>query len=328
MIAAALSIQDPRERPADDRERADAMHARFPTNNPTSCPTCTCGATCRSSRKSPLPQPLPRMCRDEFLNYLRVREWQDIHQQLRRLARTLGATLNREPATPQQIHTALLAGLLSHLGVKDQQATDPRRRHEYLGARGARFAIAPGSSLFKRSPRWVMVAELVETSRLWGRIAAAIQPEWAEPLAAHLVRREYSEPHWDAERGAVMAYEKVTLYGLPIVARRPVNYGRIDPKPSRELFIRHALVAGEWDTHHEFFHHNQAAPGPPGGAGTPGPPPRPGHRRGRPVRLLRPAHRRTGRLRRPLRPVVAAGPAPARGCCTSPKTCCCDPDTR
>ncbi|HLU32639.1 MAG TPA: ATP-dependent RNA helicase HrpA [Natronosporangium sp.] len=258
VIAAALSIQDPRERPTDDRERADAMHARFRDEQSDFLSYLHLWRYLHQRQEELSRSGFRRMCRAEYLNYLRVREWQDIHQQLRRLARTLGATLNREPATPQQIHTALLAGLLSHLGMKDQQATDPRRRHEYLGARGARFAIAPGSTLFKRSPAWVMVAELVETSRLWGRVAAGIQPEWAEPLAAHLVRREYSEPHWDAKRGAVMAYEKVTLYGLPIVARRPVNYGRIDPKTARELFIRHALVAGEWDTHHEFFHHNQA----------------------------------------------------------------------
>ncbi|MFS8499368.1 MAG: ATP-dependent RNA helicase HrpA, partial [Micromonosporaceae bacterium] len=193
-----------------------------------------------------------------FLNYLRVREWQDIYQQLRRTARTLGASLNSTPADPDRIHASLLAGLLSHIGVRDLAASDPRRRREYLGARGSRFAISPGSALFKRLPEWVMVAELVETTRLWGHTAAAIKPEWVEPLAGHLVKRSYSQPHWDRDRGGVVAYETVTLYGLPVVSRRRVDYGRIDPALSRELFIRHALVEGDWDTHHRFFHDNMA----------------------------------------------------------------------
>jgi ATP-dependent helicase HrpA len=256
VIAAALSIQDPRERPADRREAADQLHARFADESSDFLAYLNLWRYLHDKQAELSSSQFRRMCRAEFLNYLRVREWQDVHQQLRRVARTLGASLNSEPADPQRIHATLLAGLLSQIGVKD--VTDPRRRYEYLGARGARFAIAPGSALFKRSPQWVMAAELVETSRLWGRIAAGIQPEWVEPLAEHLVRRSYSEPHWVATRGAVMAYEKVTLYGLPVVAKRPVNFGRIDPRLSRELFIRHALVEGDWETHHEFFHHNVA----------------------------------------------------------------------
>jgi ATP-dependent helicase HrpA len=258
VIAAALSIQDPRERPADRREQADAAHARFADEQSDFLAYLHLWHYLQEQQRVRSGSQFRRMCREEFLNYLRVREWQEIHQQLRRIARTLGGSLNRQPADPQHVHTALLAGLLSHLGVRDETSKDPRRRYEYLGARGARFAIAPGSTLFKKNPQWVMVAELVETSRLWGRIAAAIAPQWVEPLAAHLVRRSYSEPRWDAGRGAVLADEKVTLYGLPIVARRPVNYGRIDPKLSRELFIRHALIEGEWETHHEFYHDNRA----------------------------------------------------------------------
>ena len=257
VIAAALSIQDPRERPADRREAADALHARFADEQSDFLAYLHLWHHLQQQQKELSSGRFRRMCRDEHLNYLRVREWQDIHQQLRRVARTLGASLNSQPADPQRIHTALLAGLLSHIGLRDLKATDPRRRHEYLGARGARFAIAPGSALFKKSPEWVMVAELVETSRLWGRIAATIAPEWVEPLAEHLVKRSYSEPHWEKKRGSVVAYEKVTLYGVPIVARRKVNYGRTDPKLSRELFIRHALVEGDWDTGHQFVHHNQ-----------------------------------------------------------------------
>ncbi|QSB16494.1 ATP-dependent RNA helicase HrpA [Natronosporangium hydrolyticum] len=258
VITAALSIQDPRERPADAKEAADTQHARFVDPQSDFSAYLNLWHYLHEQQQARSGSQFRKMCRDEYLNYLRVREWQEVHQQLRRLARSLGGPLNREPADSQQVHTALLAGLLSHLGTKDVTSKDPRRRHEYIGARGARFAVAPGSALFKKSPQWVMVAELVETSRLWGRTAAGIQPEWVEPVAGHLIKREYSEPHWDAERGAVMAYEKVTLYGLPLVARRRINFARVDPALCRELFIRHALVEGEWQTHHQFVQDNQA----------------------------------------------------------------------
>ena len=149
------------------------------------------------------------------------------------------------------MHQSLLPGLLSHVGLKDAQ------KNEYLGARGAKFGLFPGSALFRRPPRWVMAAELVETSRLWGRVNGRVEPEWVEPLAQHLVKRSYSEPHWEKKQAAVMAYEKVTLYGVPLVASRKVNFGRIDPMLSRELFIRHALVEGDWSTHHQFWRDNQ-----------------------------------------------------------------------
>src|SRR5690606_37790035 len=258
VIAAALSIQDPRERPADRREAADATHARFADERSDFLAYLNLWNYLQEKQKELSSSRFRRLCREEFLNYLRVREWQDIYQQLRRTARTLGASLNSTPADPDRIHASLLAGLLSHIGVRDLAASDPRRRREYLGARGSRFAISPGSALFKRLPEWVMVAELVETTRLWGHTAAAIKPEWVEPLAGHLVRRSYSQPHWDRDRGGVVAYETVTLYGLPVVSRRRVDYGRIDPALSRELFIRHALVEGDWDTHHTFFHDNLA----------------------------------------------------------------------
>ncbi len=192
-----------------------------------------------------------RMCKAEFLNYLRIREWQDLDSQLRQVAKQLDLALNKTPAASEQIHRALLSGLLSHLGMRDEEKRD------YLGARGTRFAIFPGSALFKKQPAFVMSAELVETSRLWGRMNARIEPEWAETAAAHLVKRSYSEPHWSRRNGAVMAYEKVTLYGVPLVTERRVSYGQIDPETSRELFIRHALVQGEWRTHHRFFAVNQ-----------------------------------------------------------------------
>jgi ATP-dependent helicase HrpA len=253
VVAAALSIQDPRERPADKQQQADESHARFTDKESDFFSYLNLWKYLRDKQQELSGNQFRRMCRAEFLNYLRVREWQDIYAQLRQVARTLGLSLaedREELADGQRVHTALLAGLLSHIGLKD---TDKR---EYLGARGAKFAIFPGSALFKKQPRWVMSAELVETSRLWGRVNARIEPEWAEKLAPHLVKRSYSEPHWDRRTGAVLAYEKVTLYGLPIVPRRRVGYAKVDPVLSRELFIRHALVEGDWETHHRFFADN------------------------------------------------------------------------
>jgi ATP-dependent helicase HrpA len=192
------------------------------------------------------------MCREEFLHYLRIREWQDLTGQLRSIARDMGIREQDEPADAARIHAALTAGLLSHIGMRDGDS------REFQGARNSKFVLAPGSVLTKRPPRWVVVADLVETSRLYGRTAARIQPEEVERVANHLVQRTYSEPHWDAQRGAVVAFERVTLYGLPLVTRRRVNYGPIDPELARELFIRHALVEGEWQTRHHFFRDNAA----------------------------------------------------------------------
>jgi ATP-dependent helicase HrpA len=249
VIAAALSIQDPRERPLDRQQAADEKHARFADPESDFVSLLNLWNYLREQQQALSSSQFRRLCRTDFLNYLRVREWQDLVSQLRQLA---GGTPNQVPAPPEQVHRALLAGLLSHIGLYDQET------REYVGARSAKFAIFPGSVLFRKPPRWVMAAELVETARLWGRIVARIEPEWAEELAGHLVRRSYSEPHWDRRQGAVLAYERVTLYGLPIVAQRKVNYGRIDAKLSRELFIRRALVEGDWDTRHEFFHANRA----------------------------------------------------------------------
>jgi ATP-dependent RNA helicase HrpA len=267
VIAAALSIQDPRERPGDAREAADAMHARFSGGGSDFLSFLNLWDYLREQQRELSGSAFRRLCRREYLHYLRVREWQDLYGQLRQAAAEVGVTVPRErPASAGEevaakVHMSVLAGLLSHIGMKDTTGDQPRRRGlgEFAGARGARFAIFPDSALAKKPPAWVMAAELVETSRLWARVAAPIEPEWAEPLAAHLVKRSYSEPHWDSRRGAVMATERVTLYGLPIVAGRPVSYGRIDPAAAREMFITGALVEGDWDTHHKFFHHNQRA---------------------------------------------------------------------
>ncbi|MDP9444139.1 MAG: ATP-dependent RNA helicase HrpA, partial [Actinomycetota bacterium] len=260
VIAAALSIQDPRERPADRQQAAEEQHRRFTDADSDFVAYLNLWNHLNRQRQDLSSSRFRRMCRDEFLHYLRVREWQDVHGQLRQAARSAGIAVPRHrhdrrhlapAADPQRIHRSVLAGLLSHVGV-----FDPERR-DYLGARGARFSIPPGSVLFGRPPRWVMAAELVETTRLWGHTAARIDPQWVEPVAAHLLRRSYSEPHWEKKRGAVMAYERVTLYGLPVVTRRKVDYGRIDPVLARELFIRRALVEGDWDTRHRFFSDNR-----------------------------------------------------------------------
>jgi ATP-dependent helicase HrpA len=252
IITAALSIQDPRERPTDKQEAAQQKHARFADKTSDFLAYLNLWEYLREQQKALSNNQFRKLCRADFLNYLRVREWQDIYSQLRQLAKPLGITLNSEPADPQHVHLSVIAGLLSHIGLKDPDKGD------YIGARGARFAVFPGSALFKKQPRWLMSAELVETTRLWARVNARIEPEWVEPLAGHLVKRNYSEPHWERKRGAVVANERVTLYGVPLVAARKVNYGSIDPEVSRELFIRHALVEGDWDTSHKFFAENRA----------------------------------------------------------------------
>ncbi|GGQ86567.1 ATP-dependent helicase [Streptomyces griseorubens] len=266
VIAAALSIQDPRERPADKQTQADQQHARFRDETSDFLAFLNLWRYIREQQKERGSSSFRRMCKQEYLNFLRIREWQDIYAQLRTVAKQMGIHLNDEDAPADRVHVSLLAGLLSHIGMKDvKESKDSgqgggRRdggRNEYLGARNAKFAIFPGSALFKKPPRFVMSAELVETSRLWARVNAKIEPEWVEPLAEHLLKRTYSEPHWEKDQAAVMAYEKVTLYGVPIVAQRKVNYGRIDAGLSRELFIRNALVEGDWRTHHKFFADNR-----------------------------------------------------------------------
>ncbi|MFI5758220.1 ATP-dependent RNA helicase HrpA [Streptomyces sp. NPDC051569] len=263
VIAAALSIQDPRERPAEKQAQADQQHARFKDETSDFLALLNMWRYIREQQKTLSSSAFRRMCKSEYLNFLRIREWQDIYSQLRTVAKQLGIHLNEEDAADQAVHVSLLAGLLSHIGMKDVKEAGGEGggkaagKNEYLGARNAKFAVFPGSALFKKPPRFIMSAELVETSRLWARVNAKIEPEWIEPLAGHLLKRTYSEPHWEKDMAAVMAYEKVTLYGVPIVAHRKVNFGRIDAEASRDLFIRNALVEGDWRTHHQFFHDNR-----------------------------------------------------------------------
>ncbi|MGY1590455.1 ATP-dependent RNA helicase HrpA [Geodermatophilus sp. SYSU D00708] len=266
VIAAGLTIQDPRERPSEHQQAADQMHARFADENSDFLALLNLWRYLGEQQEALSGSQFRRTIKREFLHYLRIREWQDLYGQLRSTARRLGMQTGELAAEPDErgIHTALLAGLLSHVGVQveDTKRKDGDRRRggrEYLGARNARFVLAPGTPLAKKPPRWVVAAELVETSRLFARTVARIDPEVVERLADHLVKRQYSEPRWDAKRGSVVATERVTLYGIPLVVGRRVQYGSIDPVVSRELFIRHALVQGEWTTHHRFWHDNQKA---------------------------------------------------------------------
>ena len=242
IIVSALSIQDPRERPTEKQQASDEKHRRFADKKSDFLAFLNLWNYVQEQQKELTKNQFRRQCQKDFLNYLRIREWQDIYQQIRLAVREMGLPINSEKAEYQQIHTALLSGLLSHIGLKEAE------KQQYLGARNAHFAIFPNSVLFKKQPKWVMAAELVETSKLWGRMVAEIEPEWIEPLAGHLTKKSYSEPRWSKSRGAVIADEKVSLYGVPIVAARPVNYGAIDPTVSREIFIQSALVEGDWNT--------------------------------------------------------------------------------
>ncbi|MET4003372.1 ATP-dependent helicase HrpA [Arthrobacter sp. UYCu511] len=256
VLAAALTIQDPRERPTDKAQIATEKHKRFVDENSDFTGFLNLWRYIKDKQAELSSSAFRRLCKAEFINYLRVREWQDLFAQLKQMGKSLDIKVSGKDIDPvanhDAIHMSLLTGLLSHIGLYDQ------RKREYAGARGSKFMVFPGSALFKKSPDWVMAAELVETSRLWARTAAKFDPLWAEQVAPDLVKRSYSEPHWSKKMGSVMAHEKVTLYGVPIVPDRRIHYGRIDPELSRELFIRHALVEGDWHTNHKFFHRNQA----------------------------------------------------------------------
>ncbi len=279
VIAAALSLQDPRERPAELKAQADQQHARFKAETSDFVTWLNLWRYLREQQKELSSSAFRRMCKREFLNYLRVREWQDFESQLRQVCKEMRVELGQPAVSTGSttgvdedgIHQALLSGLLSHVGALEERewarpgqprAGERRPMREYLGARGARFAIFPGSGLARKNPPFLMAGELVETSRLWARQNAAIKPEWAETIGAHLVKRTYSEPHWSKKRAAVLAHERVTLYGVPLVADRLVQFGAIDRAVARELFIRHALVQGEWaeleSGRHRFYTKNEA----------------------------------------------------------------------
>ncbi|MCX8657275.1 ATP-dependent RNA helicase HrpA [Gilliamella sp. B2894] len=251
IITAALSIQDPRERPFDKQQASDEKHRRFAHKESDFLSFIHLWDYIKEQQNLLSGNQFRRLCQKEFLNYLRIREWQDVYTQIRQTIKQLAFPINSKAADYISLHTSLLSGLLSHIGMKESE------KREYIGARNIKFSIFPNSALFKSQPKWCIVSELVETSRLWGRTAAKIEAEWIEPIAKHLVKYSYSELRWSKKQGTTIANEKVTLFGLPIVASRIVNYSKIDPVLSRALFIRHALVEGDWLTNHKFYKQNQ-----------------------------------------------------------------------
>jgi ATP-dependent helicase HrpA len=254
VIAAALGVQDPRERPLAAKGRADEAHRAFRDEGSDFAGLLKLFRFYEDARARLTQSQLRKLCRDRFLDYQRLREWSDVHQQLSRLARELGHAPKGGPASAEAVHRAILPGLLSRVGMWSQE------KRSYAGARQTRFALHPSSGLAKKPPAWVVAAELVETSQLFARTAAAIDPAWLEAAAGPLVRRSYADPHWEARPAEVMAREHVTLFGLPIVRDRKVRFGPIDPRASRRLFILHALVRGEYEPREEpaFLRHNRA----------------------------------------------------------------------
>ncbi|MDO5285275.1 MAG: ATP-dependent RNA helicase HrpA [Actinomycetia bacterium] len=277
VVVSALAIPDVRERPVDKRQQADERHRRFHAPITPTGPGEPDGSDfvallrlwqyLKQQRTTLSGNAFRRLCRDDFLSFLRIREWQDLHQQLRQLCTELGLERNREPAPADLLHTAVVSGLLSHVGLLDMRTErkdlPPRKRarlgpREYLGSRGSRWAISPGSALAKTPPPLAVAFELVETTRLWARTVAAISPEWVEAVGGHLLKRTYAEPRWVEATGTVVADETVSLYGVPIISSRTVSYAQVDPVEARRLFIQAALVEGRWRTRHHFVRRNQA----------------------------------------------------------------------
>jgi ATP-dependent helicase HrpA len=281
VIVSALTLQDPRERPLEKQQAADEKHSRFKHEESDFLSFLKLWEYFHEQRKHLSQRKFRELCQKEFLSYVRLREWHDIHVQLQQMLAEMGFSIPPHPNPPPQgvrgqdahskssppahlageglgmggeihydaIHLSLLTGLLSNIGQKDEE-------REYLGAGGRKFHIFPASGLKKKAPQWLMASELVETSRLFARVVAKIQPEWVEKLAGHLLRRHYTEPHWEQKAAQVAAFERTSLFGITITPRRKVSYSRIDPEVCRELFIRHALVYGEYRTAAPFFRHN------------------------------------------------------------------------
>jgi ATP-dependent helicase HrpA len=251
ILCAALSVQDPRERPATQAGAADDRHRAFADEASDFAGLLKLWEFYDDAlRHKKSNRKLQEDCREHFLNPTRLREWREVHGQLATTASELGLVENAEPANYEAIHKALLTGFLGNIGVKMDEGG-------FQGARGIKFYVHPGSALAKKPPKWVMAAELIETTRLYARTAAKIEPEWLESIAAHLLKRNYFDPHWQKKNAQVSAFEQVQLFGLIIIPRRSVHYGAIDPVESRRIFIRSALVAGEFETRAAFFAHNQ-----------------------------------------------------------------------
>lgn len=255
VLVSAMTIQDVRERPLEKQAQADQAHARFKDKNSDFLSTLKLWDYINSSRSDLSGNAFRKQMKNEYLHYMRIREWYDLVRQIRDVTRRLGWAKPKQAAGERDtdgIHRSLLAGLLSNIGARDGKSK------EFQGARGTRFMVFPGSALAKNPPEFLMAGELVETSRLWARDVAKIEPTWVEDLAGGLLRRTYSEPVWSRKRAAAMAHEKTMLYGVTIVADRLVPYHRVDPTAARDMFIRHALIEGDWTTHHKFYRNNVA----------------------------------------------------------------------
>lgn len=250
VIVSLLAVMDPREYPLDRKEAATQSHARFNDDKSDFSSILKLYAYIKELQSTLSSSALRRRLKQEFISFLRVREWFDVLRQLRASAQTMGLKFNEEASDYESIHRALLSGLLSQIGMLEPNGNN------YVGARGSKFVIFPASPLSKKPPKWVCAAELSETSRLFARTVATISPDYAEPLAPHLLKNSYAEPHWSKKNGAVMAYLTRTLYGLPIVQRRVVQYQNVDPHLSHELMIRDGFVAGNMECKHRFFAHN------------------------------------------------------------------------
>lgn len=250
IIASALSVQDPRERPMEKQQAADQKHREYADEESDFVTLINLWHRYEEQRQELSQNQLRKYCQKNFLAYMRMREWRDVHRQLHLICKNLDYKENAAPASYESLHKALLSGLLGNMGFKQEGK-------EYLGARNRRFSIFPGSMLYKKAPKWIMAAELVETSRLFARMVARVDPLWAEPLAGHLVKRSYLEPHWEKKKAQVVAQEQVTLYGLIIVPGRTIHYGKVDPDVSQQIFIRSALVEGHFTTKGKFFSHNR-----------------------------------------------------------------------
>ena len=250
VITAGLSIQDPRERPDGKEQAAAELHARFRDDRSDFLSLLHLWGYLSDERSAGSSSRFRRLCKREFLHYPRIREWQDLHAQLRRAVKDMRLSINRDPAEPDDIHQALLHGLLSQVGAKQPDHFD------YRGARNAVFAIAPGSTLFKRGPRWVMAAELVETNRMWARTVAPVRPEWLERIGAHLLKRTHTDLWWEPERASAVTHETVSLLGLVLASNRTVTWDQIDPDEAHDQFLFHALARGAWTREHEFVSHN------------------------------------------------------------------------
>lgn len=250
IVIAGLSVQDPRERPQDKQQAADQAHAPFNDKESDFATLLNIWNWFEEQRQEQSQNQLKRLCQKTFLSWMRMREWRDIHRQLTLICREQKLALNKQPASYESMHKAILAGLLGHVAVKVE-------KREYLATRNRKVMIFPGSKVAKSGPKWIVAAEIVETSKVFARMVAAIQPEWVEPLAGHVVKHHFFEPHWEQKRAQVMGYEKVTLYGLDIVAKRRIPYAKVDPEECRNLFIRRALVEGDYHSKAPFIARNR-----------------------------------------------------------------------